>query len=72
MATLSSCKRELASIIRELQSIEDGIRYDFIGIGQEKCADCVGRVVEKYQSVQRRLNQVNMNRLAEWALGDKS
>lgn len=70
MATLDECRSELNSIIRELEDIEWGIRHDFSGIGQDKAADCVGRVINKYREVLRRLNNVNTNRLAEWILGE--
>lgn len=70
MASLNGCKRELKSIIAELQDIEWGIRRDFVGIGQDKCATCITKVVDHYEYVQKRLNQVNMSRLAEWIMGD--
>lgn len=70
MASLSECKNELRSIIQELQSIEDGVRSDFTGVGQDLCADCIERVIMRYKVVQRQLNNVNTNRLAEWVYGD--
>lgn len=68
MSTLSGCRSELRSIIREIRDIESGIRSDFTGIGQDLCADCVERIAAKYDGVLTRLNNVNPNRLAEWAL----
>lgn len=71
MATLNSCKRELRSIIRELTSIEEGIRSSFSGIGQNQCADCLDVVIEKYQYVLNRLEQVDTNRLADFVNGEE-
>lgn len=71
MATLNSCKRELRSIIRELSSIEEGIRSSFSGIGQDRCADCLDVVIGKYQYVLNRLEQVDTNRLADFINGEE-
>lgn len=70
MATLKSCKSELRSIISELYSIEEGIRSEFEGIGEELCADCISRVITKYEYVLRRLERVDPNLLAEWVHGE--
>ena len=70
MATLDSCKRELASIIQELESIKWGIGHEFKGIGQEKCVTCIEKAIERYQGAKRSLDKVNTNRLADWILGD--
>lgn len=71
MASLNSCRRELRSIIAELESIERGIRRDFTGIGEDKCANCVGRVVSHYNSVLYMLNTVDTNLLADWFVKEK-
>ena len=52
-AELSSIKRELNSIIRELESISAGVRSDFVGIGNEKCADCIDKVISLYYYVKQ-------------------
>lgn len=70
MATLKSCRNELRSIINELNAIEDGIRYQFSGIGQENCADCIESVISKYQSVLNRLYNVDQNRIADFFNGE--
>lgn len=70
MASLSECKDELRSIIQELQSIENGVRSDFTGVGQDLCADCIEYVIRRYNVVQRQLNNVNTNRLADWVCGN--
>jgi len=63
---LDACRNELRSIINELRDIERGVRGDFTGVGQDLCANCVGRIADHYQSVLNRLNRVNQNRLASW------
>ena len=68
MATVSSCRNELRSIISELRDIEYGIRKDFRGIGEAQCADCLERVAKKYDGVLNRLNRVNPKRLADWKI----
>ena len=70
MATLKECQNELASIIRELEAVEDGVRNGFVGIGQEKCADCIAVIVDKYRDVQRILNKVDTNKLADFVNGE--
>lgn len=66
--TLGEAKSELRSIINELVVIEDGIRSEFKGIGEEYCADCVAGIVRKYEVVLSLLNRVDSRRLADWAL----
>ena len=68
MATLDNCKYELDSIVRELGSIESDLRYSFTGIGQDQAADCVGAIKEKYQYLQKKLRNVDYNRLADWII----
>jgi len=62
---LESIKRELNSIIKELESISDGVRSDFVGIGNEKCADCIDRVVSNYYTVRRKLNNLDTTTVTE-------
>lgn len=70
MATLNSCRNELRSIINELRAIEDGIRWQFSGIGQENCADCLETVIVKYRYVLNRLENVDTNRIADFINGE--
>ena len=67
---LNQCRSELRSIITELRNIEHGVRNDFTGVGQDMCANCVGRIADHYQSVLNRLERVNQNRLASWITGN--
>jgi len=71
MATLSQCRTELYSIIRELRDIEWGIRRDFVNIGEDLCGNCISKVTDKYQyKVLRDLNNVNTNKFADWVTGN--
>lgn len=62
---LASIKRELNSIISELESISRGVRSDFTGIGNEKCADCIDRVLNQYYYVRRKLNNLDTKTVTE-------
>lgn len=64
--TLGEARTELRSIISELNTIENGIRNEFDGIGEDYCADCIAAIAQKYENVLSRLNRVDTNRLAEW------
>ena len=55
---LNSIMNELRSIILELESISKGVRNDFVGIGNDKCADCIDRAIEQYNGVYRNLNNI--------------
>ena len=62
---LESIKKELNSIINELESISNGVRKDFIGIGNDKCADCIDKVVNQYYYVIRKLNNLDTSTVTE-------
>jgi len=62
---LASIKTELDSIIRELESISGGVRRDFVGIGNDKCADCIDRVLSQYYYVRRKLNNLDTSTVTE-------
>ena len=36
---------EINSIIKELENISNGLKKEFIGIGNEKCAECIDNVI---------------------------
>lgn len=42
-----SIRKELKSIINEVQEIADGISSDFVGIGNDVCASRLERMIEK-------------------------
>lgn len=63
---LYSIKVELRYIIAELESIEQGIRCDFEGIGNDICADRLKLLLEnKLYSARNALNNVDTSRVAE-------
>lgn len=62
---LASIKSELNSIIRELEAISKGVRNDFVGIGNNTCADCIDRVLNQYYAVQRKLNNLDTTTVTE-------
>jgi hypothetical protein len=53
-----------------LENIEDGVRGDFVGIGEKNCADCIAMIVSKYRYVKRILDKVDTNKLADWINGE--
>lgn len=59
MQELDLIKSELKSIIAELESIEAGLRRDFVNIGTEKAADCISKVVNNYNTVKKKLDNIN-------------
>lgn len=62
-AELQSIKYELDSIINELESISTGIRQDFRGIGNERCAECIERVTYQYRVAKRKLSNINTSKV---------
>lgn len=64
-AELNSIKRELSSIISELENISNGVRKDFVGIGNEQCANCIDRTINQYRVVQRKLNNMDTSTVTE-------
>lgn len=64
---LSEGKREIRSIISELNDIEESVKRDFEGIGEDMCGNCLDKIANRYGEVITRLNRVNPNRLAKWA-----
>ena len=70
---LVSIRHELDSIISELESISMGIRIDFKGIGNEKCAATIDTALSYYYSVRRMLNNYELlqpNGTSEGGLGE--
>ncbi len=64
-AELAEIKSELNSIISELESISSGIRKDFAGIGNEKCADTIDLILSHYYSVRRKLINIDTTSVVE-------
>ena len=58
-------KRELQSIINELDDIAYGIRRDFSNIGEDQAASCVSGVADKYRIVKGKLDNININKVTD-------
>lgn len=58
-------KRELQSIINELDDIAYDIRRDFDNIGEDQVAACVSRVAEKYRIAKRKLDNIDTKRVTD-------
>lgn len=63
---LESIKRELNSIIGELDSISSGVRRDFRGIGNDTCANCIDRHISSLRSAKWSLDHLDTNALMDW------
>jgi len=62
---LNAIIRELNSIINEMESVSHDVRYNFKNIGNEKCADCIDRVLSNYYKVRRKLNNLDTSTVRE-------
>lgn len=56
---LESIKRDLQSIINELDQISAGVRTEFDGIGNDRCARAISRVADQYRWVKRQLEKID-------------
>ncbi len=58
-------KKELQSIIWELDDIANDIRRDFSNIGENQAASCVSRVADKYRVAKRKLDNIDTNKVTD-------
>lgn len=58
-------RKELNSIIAELDSISFGIRNSFKGIGSEYCASAIQSVISDYRYTWRFLNNIDYNNVSK-------
>ena len=65
MSSLENCINRLSYVLVELDDIAQGIRSDFIGIGQDLCSDCIGVIAEKYSKALTRLYNVDLSKYEE-------
>lgn len=65
---LNSIRTELNSIISELEDISAGVRKDFVGIGQDTCANVIDLAISNLKIGRTRLNNVDGNNLADWVV----
>ena len=56
---MNSIISDLNKIIRELKDISSGIKSDFRGIGQDRCASMLEDVAAKYQHVVIQLKKID-------------
>lgn len=54
-------KRELSSIINELNDIAYGVRRDFTGIGNGRCATSISGSASHYRDVLRQLERMDLS-----------
>lgn len=62
---LYQIKRELLEVINELDDIAQGVRRDFIGIGNEQCAQCIANAAAQYRMVKRKLDNMDTSKITE-------
>lgn len=62
---LNSIIKELNSIITEMESISRGVRCDFMNIGNDKCADCIDKVLNNYYTVKEKFDSMDTSTVAE-------
>ncbi len=62
---LNCIKKELDSIISELESIRNGVKKDFVGIGNEQCVASINNVLSKYYYVQKCLRNLDTTTVTE-------
>lgn len=53
---------ELENVIRELESIENSLRYDFKGIYSNGCANIISEKIECFYSAKNKLNNIDRSR----------
>lgn len=62
---LAFIKSELQSIIDELYSISAGVKRDFEGIGEERCAASLNAAAQQYAVVKQKLDSMNLSVVTE-------
>ena len=64
-------KKELQDIIDELNNISAGVKRDFSGIGNDKCAACVSATAQHYRGVKAKLNKMDLSALSDEFIAKK-
>jgi len=62
---LNAIKKDLQSIINELEDIAKGIKKDFEGIGNELCASAISAEVERYREAKQKLDKIDIEKIKE-------
>lgn len=58
-------KEELRKIINELSAVSTGVRYNFSGIGNDRCANTIDLVIEQYKTVSKKLAKIDTTKVTE-------
>lgn len=56
---LQAYRVELKNIINDLRNIEASVRYEYKNVGNERCADSIKSVINKYESALKTLNSID-------------
>lgn len=62
---LYQIKKELQSIINELNDIAYGVQRNFSGIGNEKCSKSIYAAASHYSSVKKKLDNMDTTKVRE-------
>lgn len=57
--------QELNRIINELDSVSNGVRRNFSGIGNERCAQSISSIANDYRIVKRKLSRIDTTNISE-------
>lgn len=64
-------KKELQDIATELDNIANGVRRDFIGIGNDKCANSISSSAKHYRDVKAQLEKMDLSALSDEFIAKK-
>ena len=64
-------KKELQDIATELDNIANGVRRDFSGIGNDKCANSISSSAKHYRDVKSQLEKMDLSTLSDEFLAKK-
>lgn len=62
---LYSIRRDLDSVIQELEFLSTKIRNEFEGIGNYKCADCIDKSLENCNFARKKLYNLDTSTITE-------
>lgn len=65
MNRLNDIKWDVDCVIRDLGSIRDGLYRDFENVGNDRCAEKINGVIDRFHQVQRELNSINSDNVDE-------
>lgn len=58
---LYQIRQELKKIIDELDTVSNGVRKDFDGIGNDVCATAITKAANNYRSLKKQLDKINID-----------